>query len=177
MTIEPVLRVLDGLGAPYALIGGFAVAARGFARATVDLDLLTTDSRVLDPATWSGLAAVGAHVDCRRGDSDDPLAGVTRVELSHSVPVDVILARWKWQEAVIARAETVSIGSIRLPVPLASDLILLKLAAGGALDLRDAAALLAAGTRKALIAEVEERLPDVRPDVSDAWRLVLAIEP
>lgn len=70
-----------------------------------------------------------------------------------------------------------SIGSIRLPVPLASDLILLKLAAGGALDLRDAAALLAAGDRKALMAQVEERLPDVRPDVSDAWRLVLAIEP
>ena len=70
-----------------------------------------------------------------------------------------------------------SIGAIRLPVPLASDLILLKLAAGGALDLRDAAALLAAGDRKALMAQVEERLPDVRPDVSDAWRLVLTIEP
>ena len=44
MNIEPVLRVLDRLGARYALIGGYAVAARGFARATIDLDLPTTDS-------------------------------------------------------------------------------------------------------------------------------------
>ena len=176
MNIEPVLRVLERLAAPYALIGGYALAARGFARSTIDLDLLTTDTRVLDPSTWGDLAAEGAHVDCRRGDSEDPLAGVTRIELPHSILVDVILARWKWQEAVIGRAEKVSIGSIHLPVPTASDLILLKLAAGGALDLRDAAALLAAGDRSALITEVEGRLPDVRPDVRDVWREVLAIE-
>jgi hypothetical protein len=177
MNIEPVLRVLERLGAPYALIGGHAVAARGFARSTIDLDLLTADPRVLDPSAWSDLAVEGAHVDCRRGDADDPLAGVTRINLPDSIPVDVIVARWKWQEAVITRAESVSIGSIRLPVPVASDLILLKIAAGGALDLRDAAALLAAGDRKTLIADVESRLPDVRPDARDAWRQVLAIEP
>ena len=177
MKIEPVLRVLDRLGAPYALIGGYAIAARGFARSTIDIDLLTTDPRVLDPSTWSDLAPEGALVDCRRGDAEDPLAGVTRIELPGSIPVDVILTRWKWQEAVITRAETISIGSIRLPVPIASDLILLKLAAGGALDLRDAGALIAAGDREALIAEVERRLSDVRPDAGEAWRQVLAMEP
>lgn len=177
MNIEPVLRVLERLGAPYALIGGYAIAARGFARSTIDVDLLTTDPRVLDPSTWSGLGTRGAHVDCRHGDAEDPVAGVARIELPASIPVDVILARWKWQEAVITRAERISVGSIRLPVPLASDLILLKLAAGGALDLRDAGALLAAGDREALIAEVEGRLSDVRPDAREAWRQVLAMEP
>ena len=49
--------------------------------------------------------------------------------------------------------------------------------AGGALDLRDAGALLAAGDREALIAEVEGRLSDVRPDAREAWRQVLAMEP
>jgi hypothetical protein len=177
MKVAPVLQVLDGLRAPYALIGGFAVAARGFARSTIDLDLLTTDARVLDPATWASLGSAGALVECRRGDAADPLAGVTRIELPGSIPVDVILARWKWQAAVIMRAEPIWVGSVRLPVPIASDLILLKLAAGGALDLRDAAALLAAGDREALIAEVEERLPEVRPDVREPWRQVLELEP
>lgn len=102
---------------------------------------------------------------------------MTRIELPDSLPVDVIVARWKWQEAVVDRAESVTIGSIRLPVPVASDLILLKLTAGGGLDLRDAAALPAAGDRQALMVEVERRLPEVRPDVDDAWRQVLAIEP
>jgi hypothetical protein len=174
MKIEPVLRVLERLRAPYALIGGYAIAARGFARSTIDVDLLTTDTRVLDPATWSTLVAEGAHVDC---DAEDPLAGVARIELPDSIPVDVILARWKWQEAVITRAQTVSIGLLRLPVPLASDLILLKLAAGGALDLRDAGALLAVGNRESLMAEVEQRLSDVGPDARDVWRQVLAMEP
>jgi hypothetical protein len=45
MNIEPVVRVLRRLDAPYALIGGHAIAARGFARATIDIDLLTTDPR------------------------------------------------------------------------------------------------------------------------------------
>lgn len=176
MSIEPVLRVLDRLGAPYALVGGYAVAARGHARSTIDVDLLTTDARVLNPSTWSDVAAAGADVDCRRGDPDDPLAGVTRICLPDSIPVDVILARWKWEAEVISRAELVSTGTIRVPMPITSDLILLKLAAGGAVDLSDAAALLAAGDRKTLIAEVESRLAEVRPDVSDTWRQVLALE-
>lgn len=46
MTIEPVRRVLDALGASYALIGAHAMAARGYPRFTVDIDLLTTDPRV-----------------------------------------------------------------------------------------------------------------------------------
>lgn len=66
------------------------------------------------------------------------------------------------------------IGSTQVRVPLASDLILLKLAAGGSIDLRDAAALLAIGDREALTREVEGRLHEVRP--AAAWREVLAIE-
>lgn len=125
---------------------------------------------------WQTLVGNGAVVECRRGDADDPLAGVTTIELADGTVVDVILARWKWEGEVIERAEVLPFGPARVPVPLTSDLILLKLAAGGSLDLRDAAALLAVGDRQALIAAVETRLPEVRPDVTQAWREVLAIE-
>jgi hypothetical protein len=54
-------------------------------------------------------------------------------------------------------------------------LILLKLAAGGSLDLHDAAVLLTLGHRDTLAREIEARLPDVRPDVSGAWRELLAV--
>jgi hypothetical protein len=176
MQIESVLRILDRLGAPYALIGGHAVAARGYPRATIDVDLLTTDVRVLQPSTWDDLGVEGAEIECREGDTDDPLAGVARIVLPGQILVDVIVGRWKWEAAVISRAELVSLGDTRLPVPITSDLILLKLAAGGMLDIRDAAALLAAGDRDALVAEVESRLAEVQPDVTSAWREVLAIE-
>jgi len=48
--IEPVRRVLDAAGIRYALIGGHALAARGYPRFTIDIDLLTTDVAVLDAA-------------------------------------------------------------------------------------------------------------------------------
>jgi hypothetical protein len=57
MRCEPVQRVLESLGAPYALIGAHAMAARRYPRFTVDIDLLTTDRRVLDRAVWAGLAS------------------------------------------------------------------------------------------------------------------------
>ena len=176
MNIEPVVRTLGGLGASYALVGGHALAARGYPRSTVDIDLLTTDPSVLDPALWRALETEGATVDCRRGDDDDPLAGVVHIELADGTDVDVVVGRWKWETQLISRAEVLPFGSSDIPVPLTSDLILLKLAAGGSLDLRDAAALLAIGDRALLIREVESHLPAVRPDVTAAWREVLAIE-
>ena len=62
---------------------------------------------------------------------------------------------------------------LRVPVPETADLILLKLAAGGTLDLRDAAVLLSFD-RERLTAQVESRLPDGRPDIGAAWRETVA---
>jgi hypothetical protein len=77
--IQRVKEILDGLGVRYAVIGAMAMAARGFPRFTLDFDLLTTDKRVLDSATWEQLVRDGIAVDVRKGDFDDPLAGVVRV--------------------------------------------------------------------------------------------------
>ena len=68
MNLEPVRHVLDGLGVRFALIGAHAMAARGYPRFTLDVDLLTTDMRVLDTGHWAGLVRAGAQVDARRGD-------------------------------------------------------------------------------------------------------------
>jgi hypothetical protein len=43
------------MAAPYALIGAHAMAARGYPRFRVGVDLLTTDPRVLDRETWTDL--------------------------------------------------------------------------------------------------------------------------
>lgn len=176
MDIEPVLRQLAAIGAPHALIGAQALLARGHLRFTLDIDLITPDPRVLDVELWAELAADGARIVARRGDDDDPLAGVVHILLPDGTDVDVIVARWKWEAAIVERAEVMRVGTVEVRVPRTSDLILLKLAAGGSIDLRDAAALLAVGDRETLIREVEGRLPEVRPDVSATWREVLAID-
>jgi hypothetical protein len=174
MNPEPVRRILDGLESPYALIGAHAMAARGYPRFTIDVDYLTSDGRVLDRAVWSGLERDGASVDARRGDLEDPLGGVVHILLADGTDVDVVVAKWTWQAQVIERAEMLPVvgGSVR--VPRTSDVILLKLAAGGYLDLRDAAALLALGQRAALVAEVETHIADVYPDVQARWKELLA---
>ena len=173
MNPEPVRRVLDALGVRYALIGAHAMAARGYPRFTLDVDLLTTDSRVLDTAHWSSLISDGAQVDVRRGDADDPLGGVVHLLLRDGTDVDLVVGKWKWEADLIERAEALTIGGAPIAVPCTGDLILLKLAAGGTLDLRDAAALLAIGDRDRVVREVEAHIDDVRPDVRAAWQDLL----
>ena len=174
MNLEPVRRVLDSSSIRYALIGAHAMAVRGYPRSTVDIDLLTADSRVLDEPIWSGLQKDGAAVDVRRGDADDPLGGVVHILLPDGTDVDVVLARWQWQQELVARAETLELAGARVPVPSRSDLILLKLAAGGYTDLQDAAALVALGDSDATIRDVDMRIGEVQPDVRAVWRNVLA---
>jgi hypothetical protein len=74
---------------------------------------------------------------------------------------------------VIERAERMSIAGVDVPVPRTSDLILLKLAAGGYLDLRDAASLLALGDRDALVRDVDAHIGELFPDVRTVWRELL----
>jgi hypothetical protein len=174
MNLEPVRRVLDALNSRYALIGAHAMAARGYPRFTVDIDVLTSDLRVLDAAVWDDLAREGAQIDARRGEPDDPLGGVVHVLLRDGTDVDVVVAKWKWEADLLERAEELPVAGAPIGVPRLADLILLKLAAGGHLDLHDAVALLAVGDRPTVVREVEEHIDQVRPDVHASWRTVLA---
>ncbi|HUP50352.1 MAG TPA: hypothetical protein VNA04_16365 [Thermoanaerobaculia bacterium] len=58
----------------------------------------------------------------------------------------------KWQEAVIERSDFVESEGIGMRLPRTSDLILLKLAAGGPLDQQDVIRLLETAERSELIA-------------------------
>ena len=170
--IEPVVRVLKSLEASFALIGGHAVGLRGHPRMTLDYDLLTTERRVLQRDAWGALEQNGAKVDVRRGDSDDPLAGVVHIELPDGTEVDVVVGKWKWVQGVVDRAETLDVGALAIPVPLTSDLILLKLAAGGYHDLQDVKALLDVSERATVAEQVDERIDELSADVREAWQAV-----
>ncbi|HUP50588.1 MAG TPA: nucleotidyltransferase [Thermoanaerobaculia bacterium] len=164
MKHEQVCRLLDAHGVRYAVIGAIAVAARGAPRSTIDFDLFTTDRRVLDPALWREVP----DVDIRRGDADDPLAGVIRIGRGVE-QIDLVVGKSKWQEAVIERSDFVEIEGIGMRLPRTSDLILLKLAAGGPLDQQDVIRLLEAAERSELIAEVNQRIVDLDDDARALW--------
>ncbi len=170
MIRDRVLEILDGLGVEYAVVGAVAVAARGAVRSTLDFDLLTTDTRVLQPALWAKLRDI--DVDVRKGDFDDPLAGVVRIG-SKPEQIDIVVGKWKWEQRVIERAEIANVQGTMLRVPLTSDLILLKLAAGGPIDQQDIVRLLAVGPRDQLISEVDEKIGDLPADARDLWQRLL----
>ena len=53
-SIETIARALNEASVPFIVVGGLAVAAHGYARQTIDLDIVTP----LDPATLRTLFAV-----------------------------------------------------------------------------------------------------------------------
>ena len=125
----------------YALVGGFAVSAWGVARATQDIDLAVALGTA-DPTRL----ATRLKASYQPGDQDDPLRGVFRLELpvgERAVPVQLILLQPKWAELVFRHVKTIPVLECRLPVVDWPALVLLKLYAGGPVDLQDARNIIA----------------------------------
>jgi hypothetical protein len=155
--VEAVASRLREAKVSFALIGAVAMAAHGVSRSTADLDLLALSPALLSDAFWHPLAASGAVVEVRKGDQDDPLLGVVRIERD-SESVDVVVGRHSWQVGVLARATEGLVFGGALPVVRASDLILLKLFAGGYQDRWDIQQLLSGADSDAIQTEVREQL-------------------
>jgi len=115
--LADLVRALDRLGAPYAVVGGVAVGIRsGVPRATVDTDVAvrsTVDwSRVIEALTRAGLRRTGtfSHSINFRHSSGEPVQIVVDPEF----------------DAMIDRAEVLDLGGIRAPVVTTTDLIAMK---------------------------------------------------
>jgi hypothetical protein len=168
--LDRILDHLAGKGIAAALIGGFALAAHGVARATEDIDLLVLDRSVLGGPFWEGWENA-ADIEIRPGDLDDPLAGVVRVRRGGEV-VDLVVGREPWMKGVLDRRSEINLDSRVLTAVTRADLVLLKLFAGGPQDLLDIELLLAADAG-GLKAEVEQRLEGRSGALVKTWERVL----
>ena len=171
--IERVVATLDRAGARYAVIGAAAMAAHGVGRSTRDVDLLTLSTAGLDEAWWTPFSEAGVRVSVARGDADDPLAGVVRLEQEGERPVDLVVGRYRWQRRVLERAQPVVIGGTSLPTALAPDLVLLKLYAGGSQDAWDIEQLLAGPDRDVLVTAVAADIDDLPARCRRLWKRIL----
>lgn len=172
--LDDVAETLDGAGIPFALIGAGALAVYGVVRSTFDHDLLTTDPRVLNEAFWRKLRPAGI-VDRRRGEDDDPLAGVVRLTAPGERDVDLMVGRAGWLDGAIARHVKVPLAGRDVAVVTAADLLLLKLFAGGTQDRWDIEQLLAVVPDANVREDVESRLSHLPPYAGALWqRLVSA---
>ena len=154
---------------PFAVVGAGAMAVRGVARGTRDLDVLAVATDCLRPQTWSALPT-SITVDIRRGDADDPLAGVVRFTGEGAPPLDLIVGKSRWQDGILERAETFEVDGVAVPVATVADLILLKLYAGGPQDGWDITQLLGvADDRDIVEAQVEDHLPALPEECRRLW--------
>jgi predicted nucleotidyltransferase len=168
-----VARALEEARIPYALIGASALNVHGVVRSSIDFDLFGVERACLDRRTWSGLEAEGVSAEVRKGDPQDPLAGVVRFEVPAELPVDLVVGKFPWQGKILDRAGKAVFAGVELPVIRAVDLILLKLYAGGPQDAWDIQQLLAGPNREWLIAGVESELEVLPSECSRLWKRII----
>ncbi|HEV2233255.1 MAG TPA: nucleotidyl transferase AbiEii/AbiGii toxin family protein [Terriglobia bacterium] len=143
-TLQKVAATLKSLQAPYALIGGFALMARGIVRATKDVDFLIDFPLHEAASLTQSLRANGLDAVFRKGGAEDPIVGIIRVTLPTStdpIQCDILFPSRAWQAEAVRNANPVKLEGFDVPVVRADDLFLLKLYAGGPQDLMDAANL------------------------------------
>jgi hypothetical protein len=113
---------------------------------------------------------LGATVDVRTGDIQDPLAGVVRVTRKGDRPVDAIVGEAPWQERILSEASPHRVADIEVPVVDEVGLILLKIYAGGPQDRWDIEQLLAiAPDRQRLTELIDERVVSLPPRTHRLW--------
>jgi nucleotidyltransferase AbiEii toxin of type IV toxin-antitoxin system len=143
-TLQKVAATLESLQAPYALIGGFALIARGVVRATKDVDFLIDFPLHEAASLTESLRANGLDAAFRKGGAEDPIVGIIRVTLptrADPIQCDILFPSRAWQAEAVRHATSVNVDGFDVPVVQADDLFLLKLYAGGPQDLMDAANL------------------------------------
>ena len=164
--LERVSAHLTRHAIEHALIGAAAMAVHGVSRSTLDQDLLVLDRRVLEDDLWQPLIDE-ADVDIRRGDPDDPLAGVVRLSRKDDRIVDVVVGRHRWETDILSRAVHMGVSPLR--VAQRPDLILLKLYAGGSQDRWDIEQLLAGDEGSVTKSVVDQRVGALPPRCRDMW--------
>lgn len=138
---KDMLRALSDEKVRFLLVGAYAMAAHGYPRATMDIDIWVMPSPENAYAVLKALQRFGA-----------PLNNVTRADLQKDgivfqigiAPrrIDIITGATGLQfEKVYERSLAVNIEGIEVRIPPIDDLILNKKASGRTKDLADAEAL------------------------------------
>lgn len=148
--LVPLLSVLQDLIAwlalqqtPGIVIGGVAASILGRPRATRDVDAVI----LLDENGWKTFLEAGARFGFkpRHRDSLD-FAKQARVLLvrheTSGIDTDISLGMLPFEQEAIARAQSIKVSGITIPLPTPEDLIIMKAVANRARDVADIEALL-----------------------------------
>lgn len=169
-------RLAADLGKPSALIGGVAVIARAFVRATKDVDLLVlcppSDARaLLEVARRHGYAWDDAEV------ADFLEAGLMRLwgppSRREGLGLDLLLTDSAFNESVVRRATPVDVLGSKIATATPEDLLLMKLDANRPVDLDDAIAIRDAFAERLDLDYLRRQADAIGPEVRRRLDLLL----
>lgn len=135
--------------ASYALIGGMAVSAWGVIRATKDVDFLlclanqNSALREFEKILKKHKIKFSTH----KGAFNDPIGLLLNLQIpiaKEKVSIQLIVATKDWEEEFSKATVKVKVGAINIPVIKAEELIIMKMIAGGPVDIYDVKQLLKA---------------------------------
>lgn len=143
--LAALAAALDDVGAPYMLIGGFAVILRGVARQTVDIDATVWAERLDLDALLSVLQRYG--IEGRLPDTAQFARAHQVLLLRHAAsqtPMELSLAWLPFERTALGRAEPIEVAGVTIPVALVDDLLVYKAVAWRDRDRADIERLLIA---------------------------------
>ena len=134
---------LEAAGVPAMIVGGIAASILGRPRATRDIDALA----VVPDDQWTQLlGSANAHGILPRIENPLEFAHRTRVLLlrhtESGVDIDIILSGLPFEADAVSRATVHNLGGVRVRLPQAEDLLIMKAIAHRPQDLRDIEGLL-----------------------------------
>lgn len=141
--LEALAAGLDELGAPWTVIGGIAVIARGVRRMTTDIDAVIQG----DAVTYAQVSRVlAAHNVIHRMEDAETFAASSLVLLLRHQPtgvdIDLSFGWTEFEHRAIASSTEAAFGRVRTRMARPQELVVLKAVAGRPGDINDAAALL-----------------------------------
>ncbi len=141
--IHDLIDVFDGLGLPYAIMGGIAVRAHGIPRPTYDVDFTLAVPRERLGELFAVIASRGYTVPEQylKGWVDTvggmPLVKVRLYLDGRSIDADIFIVETPFQQGVIGRLVSAEVEGRSVKLVSAEDLILFKLVASRPRDLVD----------------------------------------
>ena len=134
---KEMLQCLNAEGVDYLLIGAYAMAAHGFPRATMDIDIWVKPSPENAKAVWKALQRFGAplgQIAVEDFTKDDIIFQIGVAPRRIDIITGVSALNF---DETISRAIEVHVEGLKVLIPSVSDLITNKKATGRIKDLAD----------------------------------------
>lgn len=173
--LADLTAALEATGAPWMVIGGIALIARGVRRFTTDIDAAVRGDEVAIPSLLAKLAR--RHIVPRIGDAERFAKENLVLLLEHApsgVELDLSLAWTEFEHEAIASAKVAAFGAVKAPMARPEDLIVFKAIAGRGKDIEDATALLVLYPKLDLV-RIRDRVRQLA-DLADAPELAVGLE-